>query len=157
MNAQAEWEMRLIDNPDYVLANPHPTFHGRDVFVPVATHLSLGKCFQTLGPRIVEPVVLSIPDARHSERGMEGEVIYVDRFGNLTTNIEQSRLIRNVGVVTVGKAQIIGLSRYFGEVPEGRPLALINSFGYLEIAVNRSNAAVQLGVGIGTTVEVLWR
>ena len=88
---------------------------------------------------------------------MEGEVIYVDRFGNLTTNIEQSRLIRNVGVVTVGKAQIIGLSRYFGEVPEGRPLALINSFGYLEIAVNRSNAAVQLGVGIGTTVEVLWR
>jgi S-adenosyl-L-methionine hydrolase (adenosine-forming) len=137
--------------------DPHPTFHGRDVFAPVAAHLSLGKSIESVGARIVDPVVLSIPGVRHTAHGIEGEVIYVDRFGNVTTNIEASHLTASVEVITGGGVKITGLSRFFGEAPEGDPLALINSFGYLEVAVNRGDAAALLGVGNGAPVEVKWR
>jgi S-adenosyl-L-methionine hydrolase (adenosine-forming) len=157
MGSEVRWQMRRIENCDYVLPDPHPTFHGRDVFAPAAAHLSLGKNFDSLGAHVMDPVLLSIPGLRHSERCIEGEVVSVDRFGNLMTNVEESHLTGKIGGVTVGNAEISGLSRYFAEVPAGEPLALINSFGYLEIAVNRGNASAQLEVGKGASVEVRWR
>ncbi len=148
--------MREIQNPDYMLPEPHPTFHGRDIFAPVAAHLSAGKPFEEVGPLVHDPIMLSIPPVKENAEGLEGAVIYVDRFGNLTSNIDKAMLNKIVGTVCVGNVTIQGLSRFFGEVPEGEAMALINSFGLLEIAVNQGNAAQVLGIGKGEPVRVFW-
>ncbi len=142
-------EIREISNPSYFSINPHPTFHGRDVFAPVAAHLSMGMSFDAVGQPIEDPVLVSVPAVRSTEQGLEGEVIYVDRFGNLFSTIEADMINRPVAAVLIGEIAIDGISRFFGEVEEGRPVALINSFGLLEIAVNRGSAAEWLEVGPG--------
>lgn len=148
------WEMREIQNPKYMLPDPHPTFHGRDVFAPVAAHLARERPFNEVGPLVDDPVTISIPTPTESEAGIDGEIIYVDRFGNLTTNIEASMLTGQVDTVTLKETPITGLNRHFAEVPAGQPVALINSFGYLEIAVNQGNARETFHAGMGDRVRV---
>lgn len=150
------FEVRRIENPEYLLADPSPTFHGRDLFAPVAAHLSLGARLDTVGSLVDDPVMLSIPAVKESSSGIEGEVIHVDRFGNLVSNIEASMLDRPVEKVSVGTVEISGISRFFSQVPIGERLALINSFGYLEIAVNQGDASRLLDIGPGGQVTVLW-
>ncbi len=154
LSAHDSWEARQIDNARYILPNPHPTFHGRDIFAPVAAHLSTGRDFASVGARIHDPVTLPMAFPAITDRGVEGQVIHIDRFGNLTTNIEAAVLSPRVGLIEVAGVRISRLSNYFGEVGEGRPVALINSFGLLEIAVNRGNAARDLGSAIGALVTV---
>ncbi len=149
-------EIREIQNEQYFLPNPHPTFHGRDIFAPAAAHLSMGAPLESFGPIVSDPVTLSLPRVRPTSRGVEGEVIYVDRFGNLTSNIDASFLARPVAAVDVADLRIHALNRFFSGVPEGNALALINSFGFLEIAVNRGNASKKLGIGPGDPVKVEW-
>ncbi len=151
------WEARSIENAEYTLPNPHPTFHGRDVFAPVAAHLSAGKSLESVGSRIHGLVTLPMALPVITDRGVEGQVIHIDHFGNLTTNIETEMLPSRVGSIETAAVTIPRLSHYFGEVDEGRPLAFINSFGLLEIAVNRGHAARELGASIGTGVTVAQR
>jgi S-adenosylmethionine hydrolase len=148
--------VREISNPKLWRPEPHPTFHGRDVFAPVAAHLSLGLDFDSVGPAVEDPVILSMPEPEQTRKGIEGEVIYVDRFGNLTTNIEGVALSRPVDFVRITGRQIKGIKRFFSEVPAGSPLALINSFGFVEIAVNLGNASLDLGAQRGSRVMVTW-
>ncbi len=155
--AEEQHQTREITNADFFSTSPHPTFHGRDVFAPVAAHLSLGKGFDEVGPLIEDPVALSVPAVRSTEQGLEGEVIYVDRFGNLFSTIEADMIRRPVAAVLIGEVAIDGISRFFGEVEEGKPVALINSLGLLEIAVNRGSASEWLEVGTGVRVGVLWK
>jgi S-adenosyl-L-methionine hydrolase (adenosine-forming) len=156
MSDNRAYEIREIQNPDFMRPEPHPTFHGRDIFAPTAAHLSAGKPFEEVGPLVDDPIMLSIPTVKENAEGLEGAVIYVDRFGNLTSNIDKAMLSKTVGKVCVGNVTIQGLSRFFGEVPEGEAMALINSFGLLEIAVNRGNAAQVLGIGKGEPVRIFW-
>jgi S-adenosylmethionine hydrolase len=149
-------EIRELQNESYFLTDRHPTFHGRDIFAPTAAHLSLGKPFESVGPIVDDPVTLLMPQVRPAPSGLEGEVIYVDRFGNLTTNIDATFLARPAKIVEMAGLRIQGVSRFFSEVPEGNALALINSFGFLEIAVNRGNASKQLGIKPGEPVKVEW-
>ncbi len=150
------WEMREIQNPKYMLPDPHPTFHGRDVFSPVAAHLAREKPFNEVGPLVDNPVTLSIPQPTRSDNGIAGEIIYADRFGNLTTNIEAGALTEPVGTVMLKEVTITGLSSHFAQVETGQPVVLINSFGYLEIAVNQGNAREVLQTNIGDPVQVHW-
>jgi S-adenosyl-L-methionine hydrolase (adenosine-forming) len=152
-----DWEIREISNADLMLADPHPTFHGRDMFAPVAAHLSAGVLLPRLGPMVVDPVMLDVPAPVKIHDGVRGEVIYVDRFGNLSANIEAKHLERKVTAVEVGDTRIPGINTYFGQVPEGKALALINSFGLLEIAVNKGDASKTLGVHLGDSVRVCWK
>jgi len=154
--SDAPWEVREIRNPDYMPTERHPTFHGRDVFAPVAAHLASGKRFEDVGPTVRDPVCLDIPVPKLVENGIEGEIIYADRFGNLVSNIEESRLVKPVRFIQAGNVAIGGISRFFAEVSEGEPLALINSSGFLEIAVNRQDASRVLGTGKGTPVRIQW-
>ncbi len=149
------WKMREIRSKDYMLPDPHPTFHGRDLFAPTAAYLSVGKPFESVGPEVNDPVILPVPEVKRTEGGLDGEVIYVDRFGNLTTNIETQMLDRPVARVQIGGMQIDGLSFFYDQVPEGSPLAVVNSFGYLEIAVNRGDAAKYFRIGKGEQVLVI--
>ena len=93
---------------------------------------------------------------RMVDGGIQGEIIYVDRFGNLTSNSGAEMLTRRVVTVSVGDVTINGVSRFFQEVPKGSPLALVNSFGFLEIAVNQGNAADALGISTGARVRIKW-
>jgi S-adenosylmethionine hydrolase len=147
-------ETREIRNADLTLPDPHPTFHGRDVFAPIAAHLAAGASFRVVGPPVEDPVILAIDRPRMLEDGLEGEVIHIDRFGSLTTNIEAGMLSEPVDTVEMGTARILGLSTFFDQVPEKEALALINSFGFLEIAVNRGNASQQFGIRRGAKVRV---
>jgi S-adenosyl-L-methionine hydrolase (adenosine-forming) len=149
-------EVREISNSNLFLHQAHPTFHGRDVFAPAAAHMSLGTAFDAVGPVVEDPVMLSIPEPIQTEDGIEGEIIHVDRFGNLTSNIESGILHRSVDSVQIGGLEIKGIKRFFSEVPTGTPIAVINSFGFLEIAVNLGNASLDLGVKKGSLVRVTW-
>jgi len=129
------WEAREIANPALMLPDPHPTFHGRDIFAPVAAWLARGRDFSEVGPGVSDPVLLSVPEPQETADGIAGHIIYADRFGNLSSNIPAEKLLRRVGQVKIGDVIIQGLSLYFAEVDKGSAVALINSFGLLEVAV----------------------
>jgi len=110
-----------------------------------------------VGPMISNPVLLDIPEPFLSSDRIQGEVVYVDRFGNLITNIEERLLPKTIRRVRFGDHSITGgIRRFFGEVAEGSKLVLINSFGFLEIAVNQQAASTVFGLEKGTPVTVEW-
>ena len=119
------------------------TFHGRDVFAPAAARLSMGEPLHTMGTPLDERFVL----VKEEPQGSTGEVIAIDRFGNIITNIMQAADVEIQGVGV--KLQVA-----YGDVAEGELLALINSDGLLEIAMRNGNAAEKLDVTRGTKVQV---
>lgn len=133
----------------------HPvsaTFHARDVFAPVAAHLSLGVEPSAIGPAHSNPVYLPWPEPRTTADGLLGEVIHVDRFGNLITNVDDT-CIRKMPPGRPRTVEIAGnccsLLRTYADAPRHALLGLIGSSGFLEVAVNRGSAAILLGVGTG--------
>ena len=149
-------------NPNYRRQPVSRTFHGRDVFAPAAAYLSLGRPPQTFGPPLTELVWQPPPTPSRRDGGLAGEVIYIDRFGNLITNIRAEELPAGTLQITIGGRMIDGVSGTFhdpaavlGETAGLPPLiALIGSNGYLEIAAPDGNAAQVLGLGVGAAVGV---
>ena len=152
-----------LTNPDYRRPPVSNTFHGRDVFAPAAAHLSLGRPPQSFGPPLSELVWQPLAAPVVQDRMVQGEVIYIDRFGNLIANIQANQLPAAPLTVTIADRLIPALSRTFHDpdtapatFPDIAPLiALIGSNGYLEIAVPNGNAAATLGVGCGAPVRVM--
>ena len=134
-------------------AAPSATFHGRDIFAPVAAHLALGAPLADVGEPLLDPVRL--PDLRptQAEDGeWAGVVIHVDHFGNLITNIPGAAA-RPGGQVTVARA-VAPLARTFADVAPLQALAYVGSSGLVEVAVRDGSAALQLGVGVGAGVKL---
>lgn len=128
------------------------TFHGRDLFAPAAARIADGSDLEALGAPIEEPVRLEEPiPARGGDR-IGGEVLVVDRFGNLITNVPASELPPGA-VVRIGGRELPLRSTY-GAVAPGTLLALVNSSDRLEVAVRDGSAARRLDAGPGTEVEV---
>jgi len=152
--------MVSVRNGDYFRHPVSMTFHGRDIFAPVAAHLTLGVGLGALGPEVDDPVRLEAGRAQVSDRRVVGAVIHVDRFGNLVTNISRSHLLAVGGngledlCVRVDETEIEGVRRTYTEVDVGELLAVIGSSGLLEISANRESAADVLGVGRRTEVAV---
>jgi hypothetical protein len=133
------------------------TFHGRDIFGPVAAHLLDGLDPRWLGQEITDFVRLPLPEVKTSGNTITGQVVYVDRFGNLVTNIEGAQLAAAADRklrVSAGKAVIEGLSQSYDRVAPGAPVALISSMQTLEISVNKGSAATALGLTRGAEVKV---
>jgi len=127
-----------------------PTFHGRDVFAPAAAALARGESLEALGAEAINPVVRRTPEpTRRADGAIEGEVIFVDRFGNAVTNLVGVR----GGTVEVGPFAI-DVRRTYAEVDAGKPLALVGSTGLLEIAVRDGDAARTLGLERGSVVAL---
>lgn len=147
-----------LENPAFFRPEVSATFHGRDLFAPVAAHLSLGVDLSRLGPIITDPVPLAVSTPRFTPKTIEGEVIYVDRFGNLVSNLNAAALKAWWGGgdlrLKVGPLTIRGLARTYAEKAPGEFLALIGSHGYLEIACAQDSAARRLGAGVGLPVEI---
>jgi S-adenosylmethionine hydrolase len=137
----------------------HPvskTFHGRDVFAPVAAHLAAGSPPDAFGPAAGDPSSLSLP-AHHEEAGtLRGQVIWVDRFGNCVTNLTRntvSRWARGASFsVHAASRKVAGISTTYESTSKGEALALINSMGYLEVACNQARADRSLGIQEGDPV-----
>jgi S-adenosylmethionine hydrolase len=125
-----------------------PTFHGRDVFAPAAARIARGEPLVTVGRRVRPSVIVHTPTPLRIGDTQAGEVIAIDRFGNAITNLES---VDGTTVEFDGRA--VPAVRTFADVKVGEPCALIGSAGLVEIAVRDGNAAVELGISVGTLVE----
>jgi S-adenosylmethionine hydrolase len=138
--------MRCVSLP--IPSGAAPTFHGRDVFAPAAAGLAQGIALDALGEPFAEPLVRRTPEAtRRDDGAVAGVVITIDRFGNAVTNL----MARRGGVLMVAGRQL-ALSRTYGDVEHGAPVALVGSSGLVEIALRDGNAAAQLGLQRGSAV-----
>jgi S-adenosyl-L-methionine hydrolase (adenosine-forming) len=129
------------------------TFHGRDILAPVAGHLSRGTAPADLGPPATTWQRLSLPRPVASPEGVRGEVVVVDRFGNLVTNIP-ARAVPLESRVAVPGSEAVRFVRTYGDAEPGALVALIGSGGRLEVAVVNGSAAARLGLGVGAVVEL---
>lgn len=143
-----------IQNAAYYLPEVSNTFHGRDIFAPVAAHLSLGVPFDDIGPPVKTLVRLPIPKIDTSGDTLIGQIIKIDRFGNLITNISKGAFeaFLNDDVnyeIRVGSTSLNRLNSAYADAEIGEPLAIMGSLALLEIAVNGGNAEKQLGLKRG--------
>jgi Uncharacterized conserved protein len=131
-----------------------PTFHGRDLFAPAAAALASGTALQALGqPFLGIPHRLSYRDPHYEGKSVVGEVVYVDRFGTLVTNLTPE-MVPDYAVIEIEGLDIGPLRRTFGDVPTGGLLAYLGSGGQVEIAVRDGSAARRLGMGVGGRIRV---
>jgi S-adenosyl-L-methionine hydrolase (adenosine-forming) len=137
----------------YQLPNPSSTFHGRDVFAPAAAHLANGVPFAKLGVKLNNWIWRELPKPFKTAQGWTGQVLWMDHFGNLITNLEGKNLPKAFRL-KIGKAVILNLTTHYAEAKKGTVMALIGSSGNLEISVNGGNAAQKLGVSIGASVTL---
>lgn len=149
-------EVVALENPAYALPVMSRTFEGRDRFAPAAAWLARGVDLATCGPRLDAFVRLDLPAAEESDGEIAGEVVRVDRFGNLVTNIPAAALARlsdgaRVTVMVAGRTA--PLVATYGEMPAGGLGALVGSTGHLEVSVNGGSAAATLGCGRGVRVR----
>ncbi|MFV2066265.1 MAG: S-adenosyl-l-methionine hydroxide adenosyltransferase family protein, partial [Pirellulales bacterium] len=137
-----------------------PTFHGRDIMAPVAARLSLGLAPDALGPRQEGFLEFAWPETRIVDNRIEGEVVSVDSFGNLITNIS-AEMLRPVPtdsslIIRCDEHETVGLFTSYAEQPEMTFVALIGSSGYLELAIVNESAATMLSLGEGAPVTLIW-
>jgi S-adenosyl-L-methionine hydrolase (adenosine-forming) len=136
-----------------VPADASPTFHGRDVFAPAAAALASGTPLHALGePLTTIPVRLTYAEPHYEGKSVVGEILYVDRFGTLVTNLT-TELVPPYAVLEVEGLEIGPLRRTFGDVPTGGLLAYVGSGGAVEIAVRDGSAARRLGLGMGGRIR----
>jgi S-adenosylmethionine hydrolase len=146
-----------LSKSEYYLRPTSATFHGRDIFAPVAAHLSLGVAPEALGETADDFARLSLPTVLRTEGTLNGEIIYIDAFGNLFTNIRADdlrELTKEPIRIILGDLSIPGLAPCYAAVKPGKCIALINSWGLLEIAVCQDSAQKRRGAMIGDKVQV---
>ncbi len=129
-----------LKNRNYFFCNASATFHARDIFTPAAGFLSLGIDPGQFGPALDQIKRIRQPGFREVKDGLIASIIYVDRFGNLVSSIKADKLLSGKFEVFLNEVRVGTVKKTFGSVPEGKPVCYINSFGYLEIAINGGNA-----------------
>lgn len=147
-----------VEDSDYWLPNHSQTFHGRDIMAPVAAHLANGLKPTQLGRPAGPLLSLDWPEPSISSSGVAGEILYIDSFGNLVTNISREIVMR-IGepsslIVDCGGQRIRGIVTTYGAALEGEIIALFDSQGRLEIAKVAGSAAQKLQIGVGEIVIV---
>jgi S-adenosylmethionine hydrolase len=155
--------LALVDHPD---ARVHEirnadltrdvvsrTFHGRDVFAPVAAHLARGLDVGEVGPRIADAIRTPLPVPRSDGIAVHGVVVHVDRFGNLITNLPGSWVPETIGEVEIDGGVRLRVVDTYGDVSSGEPLALVGSAGFIEVAVRDGNAARTFALERGAAVS----
>ncbi|MFZ6026926.1 MAG: SAM hydrolase/SAM-dependent halogenase family protein [Chloroflexota bacterium] len=146
-----------LDRPAFWLSRVSHVFHGRDIFAPVAAHLAKGETLASLGTPVDDPVRLQVPQPRRTPDGWQGEVIHIDHFGNIATNIRTEHLADESPkqiTVKLASAVITGLVQTFGERSPGELVTLFGSTGNLIVSTVNGNAAQQLGIKVGAPVTV---
>lgn len=149
-------EVYHTDDPQFWLPVVSNVFHGRDIFSPVGAYLAKGVALEKLGKKIDHPIRLDLPQPQQSNTGWRGQVIHIDHFGNVATNIRVEHLA-NIGPISVRLCgqEIPGLVRTFGERPPGELVALFGSTGNLIVSVVNGDAASRIQAKRGDKVEVI--
>jgi hypothetical protein len=151
-------EVRHLSRPSWWRPAPSRTFHGRDLFAPVAAHLASGRDPADAGPVITDPVELCLPEPVERPGGLVGEVIHADRFGNLVTNVGGDRLAGADPAAlqfAIAGFTITGLSATFADVAPGELVAYVGSDGLLEVGRRGGDARHYLGAPLGTAIQVI--
>lgn len=150
--------VRRLRERQWWLPNISATFHGRDILAPVAAHLSLGIEPALLGPKTTRWVQLKVEEPTCQPGRVLGSVVFVDRFGNLITNIPASAIRQPPKSLTLGTKQLPEFRwvRTYGEARRGEVVALIGSTDHLEVAVVQGSASALFAAKIGTAVAVNW-
>ena len=147
----------------YCLPEISATFHGRDIFAPAAAHLASGvdpHCMGDLLPLSDLVTLSALHPKPQADGSWQGEILHVDRFGNLVTNYQfpmTSEQYANPDLhfaVEAGGEWVVGLSRTYADVAPGELVAYVGSSGYLEVAVREGNASVRLDVDVGDPVQI---
>lgn len=158
---ETDVEVRQIENKQYRLDSEGATFDGRDLFAPAAAWLTKGQPLGSYGRLIRDAVRLPLLEPRWEQHAMVGQIMYVDRFGNLISDLTPLHLKEVQGVtkrstpyIRLGKTTIEGLVNSYQDGSSETPHALINSNGQLEIFLKEGSAATGLGVGRGERIEI---
>lgn len=152
--------IELIDvtNKTYFLKPISSTFHGRDIFAPIAAYLSRGKSIRSFGRKIESFKRLELPRIKMDSENLVGEIIYIDRFGNLISNIDKDNLFNFIKgkrfKICIKNKAIEKISRSYFEGASLKPLALVGSSNYLEIALNSGSARDKLRVSKGDKIII---
>jgi S-adenosylmethionine hydrolase len=151
-------KVRYISQERYFRKTVSQTFHGRDIFAPVAAHVAAGLAASKLGPRIDNYLRLTIERPnRTARRGWTGAIRHIDHFGNVVTNFpiaDFPHIEHQPFEVTVGFRTVEKLARSYAEMTPGELFAIVGSSGYLEISANQESAAKILGCETGAPVEI---
>ena len=162
--------------PAWHLPDASHTFHGRDVFAPLAAHLAAGRAPAELGPAAADLRALPLPRLEVSPGRIQSEILHVDRFGNLVTGIGNCRWLDEAHIhleprfngdgrctlpatalrIEAGACRLHGARRTYGAVAPGEALAYVGSSGFLELAVNQGSAARRFDLGVGDLVKATW-
>jgi len=151
-----------IVNSEYTLKSVSNTFHGRDVYTPVAAHIVNGVSFDVIGKRVSDYVDLDFGSGVVSDRCAVGRVMYIDRFGNIITNIPGfvfSKYVSYDSLVMVcfkSSSRSMRFVRSYGFVETGEFLVTIGSGNYVEVSMNQGNAAQFLSAGLDDEVKILF-
>lgn len=144
-----------ITNPKFMLPKVSTTFHGRDIFAPAAAYLDKGIVPQNFGPEITDAVTPKFATVEQKNGVLFGEVLYVDGFGNVITNIPQKDLLFEMLKVKLLHVTLkIPLSEAYAETKLHEPTALVGSHGFLELALNQGSFAEKFRINVGDKVQV---
>ncbi|TNE73643.1 hypothetical protein EP331_03815 [bacterium] len=158
---QFTYEAFELTNTSYWSSQRSNIFQSRDIFAPVAAHISKGVPLEDLGNPISEIVTYRWATPTNDKESINGWVVHIDHFGNLVTNISRDLYNQSLSgrscKIYVGNTIIHGLSSSFSAVPEGESTAIVGSTGMIEVAINKGNAQVMLGVEKGAPVTILFK
>lgn len=155
--ALGEPEAWVLDRPEHWLPTPGATFHGRDIFAPIAAALAGGESPEILGSPISDPARLDIPAPAREGSLLRGEILLVDGYGNAVTNLRPADLGNPAPFTRTFRAEsteLRGPAPFYAAVAAGAPLVVVGSLGYYEIAINGGHAARELGLQEGSPVTV---
>jgi S-adenosylmethionine hydrolase len=149
-------EIRRLENVRYFLDAVSKTFHGRDIFAPVAAHLSRGLALKRLGPEMQDIVCIPWPEPRVNRSTIRGEILYLDRFGNAISNVPNTLAQhgKGIGQVQLSRRRSCPLRHCYQAVPIGKAVAVPGSTGFIEIAINQGNASRSLGLKPGSPIFI---
>ena len=144
-----------LNKPEFWLPQVSNVFHGRDIFAPCAAHLARGAGLEQLGETITDIIRFALPEPELTNYGYQGEIIHLDHFGNISSNIRIEHLQgKKVSKVRICGKEINGMVRTFGERNQGELVALCGSTGNLIVSVVNGSAARKLSAVVGDNVEV---
>lgn len=151
----------LLDKPDFWYnRDPSSTFHGRDIFASVAAHLATGKSLEEVGTPTSNIMRLRWATPFADEKGLQGWIVQIDHYGNCITNISrtvyQAHDRHRSPKCYVGTSILEGLSKTYDEATAGEPMLLFGSSGFLEVAINRGNAARLLSIRKGDPINIVF-
>jgi S-adenosylmethionine hydrolase len=144
-----------INNKKYFFRDVSSTFHGRDIFAPVAAYLSLGVIPSEFGTPLAKMVRPETKPYRKTKKGIVGKIMYIDHFGNLATSIKAEKIPFKQATVYFNDRKIGKIKKTFGSSRAGKPVCFVNSVGFLEIAINKGSAADYFEADYSSNYEIL--